>query len=169
MFYTPADVAHYMVAACLDSIGEQQPVPIFDPACGTGVFLRAALAELRRRHPAQKASRLAVECLYGTDIDPWPLSAAAFVLFAETCATGEADSQAPVALWRRLRRNFACIDTLRLDPAAHGGRRGIATIAPSQDSPDARVPLSYLFPALAKGPRVIVGNPPYANLETAKT
>ena len=164
VFYTPADVAHYMLAACLHSVGGQEPVSVFDPACGTGVFLRAALAELRHRHPAQEASRLATECLFGTDIDPWPLNAAAFVLFAETWAFGDVTSQAPVALWRRLRQNFACIDTLHLDPVPTGGGRDSLPSASPEGLLDARVPLSRLFPALAKGPLVIVGNPPYANL-----
>lgn len=164
VFYTPADVAHYMVVACLDSIGGQQPVPVFDPACGTGVFLRAALAELRNRHPAQEASRLAAECLFGTDIDPWPLNAAAFVLLAETLIASERNSQAPAVLWRRLRRNFSCIDTLRLDPAPPKDTRGSSAPASLDDTSEVRVPLSRLFPALEKGPRVIVGNPPYANL-----
>lgn len=161
VFYTPADVAHYMVAACLDSISESDPVPVFDPACGTGVFLRAALAELRRKNPSWPVSRLAVSCLFGTDIDPWPLNGAAFVLLTEIRATGETDAGVPAELWLRLRQNFACIDTLRLDPPSRGGG---ARPTAEHASSDGRLPLSRVFPALEKGPRIIVGNPPYANI-----
>jgi hypothetical protein len=51
VFYTPADVAEYMAGACLSPLSSETLPTIFDPACGTGVFLRAALQEIRRGHP----------------------------------------------------------------------------------------------------------------------
>lgn len=179
VFYTPADVAEYMVAACLDTADRREPASILDPACGTGVFLRAALKELRRRYPDRRTAALASECLFGTDIDPWPLDAAAFVLLADSWKDWRDECLSPAAVWRQLRLNFACIDTLQIDPAQ--GARGTQTIcgvdytaanefvvrrrdsAERQDEA-ARVCLSQLFPALKQGPRVIVGNPPYAEL-----
>ena len=161
VFYTPADVAHYMVAACLDSVTDTSPARVFDPACGTGVFLRAALTELRNRNPSSQASQLAADCLFGMDIDPWPLNGATFVLLAEIRASSEAKNCAPVAIWRRLRQNFACIDTLLVDPSS----LDVKDRSSGADTPkENRTTLTHIFPALENGPNVVVGNPPYANL-----
>lgn len=155
VFYTPADIAEYMVGGCLNSIDDKKTPTVFDPACGTGVFLRAALKELRQRHPQKSAFPLASECLFGADIDPWPLDASAFVLLADIWTDEEEQQRSPGELWRRLRMNLGCIDTLRVDPAGAGdAAEGIGE----------RVSISRLFPELEGAPAVIVGNPPYANL-----
>ena len=158
VFYTPADVAEYMVGGCLDSADGPGAPTVFDPACGTGVFLRAALKELKRRHGATSAASLASRCLFGVDVDPWSLDAAAFVLLADVlCDAEPRGSEIPAALWRRMRLNLACVDALLIDGAG----------APGSDDmfgDGARVSLSALFPALGGGPDVIVGNPPYADL-----
>ena len=159
VFYTPADVAEYMVGGCLNSIVGQSAPTVFDPACGTGVFLRAALKELRQRHPQKNPFSLASECLFGADIDPWPLDASTFVLLADIW-NGERDLQSkPVQVWRRLRLNFGCIDTLRVDPA--NGPLGAGGTCQENGE---RVSISSLFPELDGNPSVIVGNPPYADL-----
>ena len=49
---------------------------IIDPACGAGVFLRAAYTSLRETLPA----RSAVEHLYGVDIEPAAIDACALVV-----------------------------------------------------------------------------------------
>ncbi len=158
VFYTPADVASYMVTACIDRPKASVPPTIFDPACGTGVFLRAGLAGLRRIYPEREAILLASECLFGTDIDPWALDATAFVLLADLWASQTSTDTAPVTTWQRLRHNLACIDALRIDPA--GKKPPNVRIR----SDDGRTSISLLFPGLKHGPTVIVGNPPYADL-----
>lgn len=159
IFYTPADVAEYMAGACLDALSADTPPTVFDPACGTGVFLRAALRNLRRRHPEKDVFSLASECLFGADIDPWPLDATAFVLLADTWTAPARLDMAPVAMWRRLRLNLACIDTLRIDPAEDG-----SPVVERDQADRGRPSISRLFPALRHGPTVILGNPPYADL-----
>jgi hypothetical protein len=159
VFYTPADVANYMVAACLDSLKPDAPPTIFDPACGTGVFLRAGLSGLRREYPGRKAFSLASECLYGTDIDPWALDATAFVLLADVWSGATSGAAAPAAIWQRLRRNLVCIDALQIDP--------VKIKSPNVDrnrSDDGRTSISRLFPSLKRGPKLIIGNPPYTDL-----
>ena len=159
VFYTPADVAEYMVSDCINSLDDESTPTVFDPACGTGVFLRAALKVLRRRHCRKSAFSLASECLFGADIDPWSLDASAFVLLADIWADEREPQRSPVEVWRRLRLNLGCIDTLRVDPAGANFR--------TDDTPDEigeRVSLSRLFPELEGEPTVIVGNPPYADL-----
>lgn len=159
VFYTPADVAEYMARACLAGVRAGTLPTIFDPACGTGVFLRASFQELRRRHPERDSLSLAAECLFGTDIDSWPLDATAYVLLADSWSDVRTKGTLPVDAWRRLRMNFACIDTLRIDPAESVLREDARPLPK-----DGRFSISQLFPALERGPTVVLGNPPYADL-----
>ena len=159
IFYTPVDVAEYMASACLEEVNGEPPPRVFDPACGTGVFLRAALQEMRRRNAMRDAFSLASECLFGADIDPWPLDATAFILLADSWNDLRGKGIVPAEAWRRLRMNLACIDTLRIDPAA-----GVVQEDVKSFPGERRVSISRLFPALTRGPRVVLGNPPYADL-----
>ena len=159
VFYTPVDVAEYMTSACLAEISDETLPSIFDPACGTGVFLRAALQEMQRRYPARDAFSLASECLFGIDIDPWVLDAAAFVLVADSWDHLQANGIVPANAWRRLRMNLACIDTLRVDPATSIIQEDGKSLRKG-----GRVSISRLFPTMELGPMVVLGNPPYADL-----
>lgn len=166
VFYTPADVAEYMASSCFDGLSFKALPSVFDPACGTGVFLRAALKKLRSRYPELDSFSLATECLFGVDIDPWAIDAAAFVLLADSWA-GHKSATSPASAWQQLRLNLVCVDTLRIDPA--GGRkqavprRALSLFDTEQDNIE-RIPISQLFAAHKLSPTVILGNPPYADL-----
>ena len=159
VFYTPADVAEYMVHHCLDSVNGKAAPTVFDPACGTGVFLRTALRALTRRHPETSPISLASEHLFGTDIDPWPLDATAFVLLADAWSDELEPDQDPISIWRGLRSNLGFIDTLLIDPI--GTNRYSSSFTKSDTG---RVAIDDLFPKLNENPTVVVGNPPYATL-----
>lgn len=160
VFYTSADVAEYMAQSCIGDLSADTTATVFDPACGTGVFLRAALQEIVRRHPGRSAFSLASECLYGADIDPWPLDAAAFVLLADCWGDFAGHRRAPAQAWRRLRQNLACIDTLLIDCAEGTAENNVGAGKSGKN----RIAISQLFPALECGPTAILGNPPYADL-----
>ena len=174
VFYTPADVAEAMVEECLKAVDARENASsptVFDPACGTGVFLRAALKELRRCRPGIPAATIASDALFGTDTDPWAVDAAAFVLLTDVWGEEQASKGTPVALWRHLRRNLACIDALCIDPGVidYGPAAGGDFASPGADVAErgaearrGRIPLPRLLPTLLRAPRVIVGNPPYA-------
>lgn len=178
VYYTPADVADFMVRECLGGFPEQEgPPAILDPACGTAVFLRAALAALRSRWPDRDARWLAEHRLYGTDIDPWALDAAAFVVLADCLTDGGSDDALPLPMWNRLRLNLACVDALRLDPPDRElsdetkSKVGLAgtlvsrlSAADDESVLDERVSLSRLFPNLTTTGLVVVGNPPYSSV-----
>ena len=181
VFYTPGDVAAFMAAEVLCELGDDAfPLTVFDPACGTGVFLRSVLVELQRCAPHADAFDLACSCLYGTDIDPWAVDASAFVILQECFAAVRTRGIPPVAAWHALRLNLAHVDALRLDPGAglpHDDPKRIARLEcrarlkagkiPETSGdvlPPGPLPFHYLFPEIAEGPHVIIGNPPYADL-----
>ena len=109
VFYTPSDVAHYMVHQVEPSIGAN----VLDPCCGTGIFLRTYLRELTKTSQGVDIRLAASSNLYGIDIDPWAVSAAAFVILGECLK--EKDISNPLIFWHRLKMNFVCMDALTLD------------------------------------------------------
>ena len=178
IFYTPADVAAYMMRNCLGGLPRADcPPAVLDPACGTGVFLRAALETLRATFPSQTTQSLCESAIYGMDVDPWAVDAAAFVLLADCLADSPYDDSAPLRLWHRIRLNLACVDALTVDPPHRA--RGANFVAQPDGLPSgelfplegrnglhARVRLSALFPSLSDKAIVVVGNPPYSKIGT---
>lgn len=181
VFYTPADVAGFMAERIVRSlIDDAVPLTVFDPACGSGVFLRAVLTELKRRHPGADAFDLACSCLYGADVDPWAVSAAALVVMVDSFESVEARGIAPVAAWHALRLNLVHMDALRLDPGRavpHDEPERIARLAcraalkagtlpevGGEPPPSGPVGFQAVFPEIAEGARLVIGNPPYASL-----
>ena len=161
-YYTPSDVATYMVREAIRPLlREPRPPGIFDPACGTAVFLRAALAALRTAWPDESTQTLSSR-LYGTDIDPLALQGASFVLLAD-CLIDALGSTSPIELWRSLRQNFACVDALRLDTAQDSRSNSHCPGRAPQNSA-CRLSLTQLFPHIQNTPFAIVGNPPYSRL-----
>lgn len=181
IFYTPADVAAFMAKEALRDLGEDAiQLTVFDPACGSGVFLRAVLTELRHRKPSTDAFDLACSCLYGVDIDPWAVKASTFVLLHDCFDSVQKRGIPPITAWHALRLNFAHLDALRLDPGdalCSDDPRRIARLecrarlkagdlppASGTRPPQGPLPLHLVFPELAEGPCVVIGNPPYANI-----
>jgi len=143
-YYTPGDVAAYMVGKLVGT-GVSRPTTWIDPAQGSGVFLRAALALADDYETTRDG-------LYGVDIDPFAAEASSFVLTAEdllACPEGAA----PWQRWHHFRRNFVTGNSLFLGPVAGGsfGELGPWTIGDA-------------FPEINDGFSRVIANPPYIKL-----
>jgi len=162
VFYTPADVADYMVdhARSLYS-GDFLRAKSLDPACGTGVFFLAMLrAAVRQQGNAKVFCRLdyITECLHGFDVSGQALDAAAFVLLQECLSELSARNISPLAAWKLIRRNLVETDALRVE-----SKRTSA-----QFFEDPLPHLTQLFPNVSDGFSILVGNPPYTAIGERK-
>jgi hypothetical protein len=157
VFYTPADVAEHMVQTALaDRLIKLADLRIFDPACGTGVFLRAALCTLHAMgFDVQYAAQ---HCLFGVDIDPWSVDGAAYVLLHDVLSMSRREPTNLASLWRSIRTNLAVADALSIDPADAPSRLGLFELRTERR----RFSLADVFPSMGGAPNVLVGNPPYA-------
>ena len=184
VFYTPSDVAEYITRESVGALGQGiEPPSILDPACGSGVFLKAALDLVVARNPNQDRFDFVERSLYGIDINPLAIEAACFVLLHE-CLDSDPGRRgvAPWSLWHRIRCNLCVADALRFElaPLSEDDSAALASlrtaldnvcVPPSRDRPDTETAatlfsrgtaLGSLFPALAQGADTIIGNPPYA-------
>lgn len=161
VFYTPADVADYMVEHTRSLYGgDFLTAKTLDPACGTGVFFLAMLRAAIRQHAADGFSRLdyITSCLHGLDVSRHALDAAAFVLLQECLSELPARSLSPLAAWTLIRRNLVEADAIRVD-----GNNN-----PTEFFENPLPHLTQLFPNVLDGFDILVGNPPYAAIGARK-
>ena len=158
VFYTPADVAeHIAILALQEADFEPHALRVFDPACGTGVFLRAAFRQICRMSASPE--RIATHCLFGSDIDSCAVNGCAYVLMHDAISLG-VSAPNPRLLWNLIRQNFATVDALSLDPNRVYQTLTLFSLEPVTK----RYELSDVFPGLDGPPNVIIGNPPYAEI-----
>lgn len=164
VYYTPADLAQLMANSALLPAARS----CLDPACGSGVFLRAAVAE--HGHSLRA---------FGCDTDPVAAELCAFVLLAAAW-THLHPPVAPWATWHIQRTRLATVDSLLLrigtdvnEVAARARTREVdevqvglldSTVAPPAEEHDSSPWLGTVFPELAEGADVLLTNPPYAAL-----
>lgn len=188
VFYTPADVADYMVRLVRQRYqGDVSRAKCLDPACGTGVFLLAMCRAAEAAAPL--GSRLdrfdyIVSNLFGCDISPHAVDACAFVLLQYSLRDALAHNLTPWAAWRTIRRNLVVADSLTIAPPAQVHLHYSNTEQPqlrlfaqdavgcvrrsTEPSHDGNglLQLEQLFPAAARGFDILVANPPYSRLGT---
>jgi N-6 DNA Methylase len=121
VFYTPADVAEYMVERAWALRESHLDFPrCLDPACGSGVFLRACLRHAARLNQAAKYDRLdlAMTTCYGIDTSPLAIESCAFVLLFDCVTDAIQRKLTPWSSWHLLRLNLAVADSLLLTEPA---------------------------------------------------
>jgi len=181
VFYTPADVADYIVTSVHKSLSSD--AKIIDPCCGTGVFLLACLSQ------SGGGLEHVVNHLYGIDISSLSVECCAFVLL-HACR-GSYNVPHWFA-WHLIRTNLRVHDSLQLRDWPVSGRDELTTtrgkirrqlwksqrpticeLTQSENSmrswkaPNHRS-IWELFPEVEDGFDALVGNPPYTQLGSRK-
>lgn len=149
-YLTPSDVATYMVSRVLQSDpATLHTATVIDPACGTGVFLRAALRALSAR--GHSVGSCATR-LFGVDMCAEAVDACRVVLLSESLRLEGCEDLK--ALWGQLGRQLAVRDSLGMIDAAGSG--------PGSLRSDQRWPAGW-----PRSFSALVGNPPYSPLGRA--
>jgi hypothetical protein len=114
VFYTPSDVAEYMVATASDDLPPSVgPLMALDTSCGTGVYLAAMLRHAVANHGVDPLA-YAVESLHGVDSSDRSVDSCAFVLLNYCLTSVSARGISPWSAWQALRLNLAAADSLKL-------------------------------------------------------
>ena len=187
VFYTPSDVADYIAR---ETLGEPSQWPSFpprvlDPACGSGVFLKAVLDSAVSQTPGLDRLAFVERSLHGIDISPLAIDSACFVLLHECIAPDQIQQdETPWSWWHRIRCNLSVADALTFQVATLSPdcadalervrselRDGYLPPATEQATPEATTtlfsearPLGSVFPELSAGANIVIGNPPYARI-----
>ena len=173
VFYTPADVAEYIVDTVADPLSNN--ARFLDPACGTGVFL---LALLRR---SGEGLDYATRHLFGIDLNVLAVESCSFALLRACQGTY---SVRPWAAWHLLRMNLAAHDALSLQnqPLAiqSSARENLRQALLADECPEptsspansvsttGHRSIWQFFPECQPGFDSVIGNPPYAQIGRRK-
>ncbi len=146
-FYTAGDVASFMANTVY------RPASTWlDPACGTGVFLRAAIHVVRQRERHTDVLEFARSSLFAIDKSSLATDLAAVVVIEQF--VGRQLPCSPADLWAAIKENIVCADAQRL--RKHVGASDLFS-EPRDDA------LEHLFGhRCANGFDLVIMNPPYA-------
>src|SRR3990172_5900138 len=117
IFYTPSDVADYMVKdALFNYTGDIKTARCFDPTCGTGVFFLSICREIEKSLEREDFNRFeyVTSNLFGCDISSHAIDACTFVLLHHCLGDIKKLRLSPWSAWHTIRLNLASIDSLLL-------------------------------------------------------
>ena len=146
--YTPSDVARYLSDQLIFEFRNEQLPACLDPACGTGIFMRSALASLSQL-PDLSIFSLCMRYIHGIDISSQSGRSASFTLLS-SCLRNDTTDLTPVEAWKSIHRNIVVHDSTVISP----------------DAMTEAVSLGQLCPARNGNFQVVLGNPPYSSLAT---
>ena len=158
VFYTPTDVADYMVEhvrlTYADDFGSAK---VLDPACGTGVFLLAMLRGASKQcYEGFSRFDYITSCLHGMDISEHALDAATFLLLSNCLDDIRGKHISPRSAWSAIRMNLVETDSLQIEATDTYPEHSRLDLfdCPSRSIQD-------LFPRVCHGFGILIGNPPY--------
>lgn len=152
IYYTPSDVSEHIVGTVFKEI-EIDPSPrCIDPACGTGMLLRAVLDYLMSQRPTDRAVDICESSVFGIDISCTAAQSAAFVLVSRCLIEDGGVSECPHSHWQSIHKNIVVADSTRITRDVREGMLPGAIYLPD------------LLPASSSGFDAVVGNPPYTKM-----
>lgn len=144
VYYTPADVIDFITDRSLckssQSNKELEELTWFDPAVGTGGFLISILNKFSSKNRSCSLAKFSTNNLYGTDISPFALQSASYLL-ATHCLSQEIYKNRLKVVAKQVGTNLFLTDATSLT--------------------DKRI-LQEIFPSINNGFDLIVSNPPYS-------
>jgi hypothetical protein len=189
LYYTPSDVTEYMVRQVLEPwLSSGKPltgITCLDPACGSGVFLRALLHLLSDFTDAGEFD--VSSKLYGFDASWHAIQSCAFTLFLDCINDIQQRKLNPWLAWQSIRSNLAVVDSTRItgvgatDVAASSSNANIRSqtrtkicrgewFEPLSLNEDlfqqSSTDIGDVFGEVGRGFSIIIGNPPYSGSTT---
>lgn len=157
VYYTPSDVADFMVSSA--SKPDDFSGKWLDPACGTGVFLRAIVRQFQTHRVVGTANVLSFvqDKLFAIDKSALATDLASLVLLSE-CLSSASELHPPIFEWQLIKKNIICMDSLRISPQS-------CTVDMHAEKTEC-ISIPELFPTIVDGVfDHIVMNPPYAKIQ----
>lgn len=121
VFYTPPDVAGFMVRELIDgkewSSWHDGPPTFLDPACGTGVLLKSLYEQMANDLKPKRlsdAAEFAARSLFGIDLSPSAVASTSFVLLSACIQSVEQIDVPPFEAWNLIKRNLRVGDSTDL-------------------------------------------------------
>ena len=160
-FTTPEDVCEFIVNQVADKTNlSLEKCKIFDPAVGSGIFLRTCLRWVRENSnidDVKKALEWTRKHLFGMDLDPLMTESATLTLISEIVCNVPELGLDIMELWNSVQMNIISGDSLTISSID-----GQASSMFWED--DGIYELKQLFPGCEDGFDVIIGNPPYSSI-----
>ena len=162
IFYTPTDVADYMVKHTRDLyMDDFCTAKVIDPACGTGVFLLSILRNVSNEiNVGFSHFNYITSCLHGMDISEHALDAGTFLLLSKCLDELREKHINPRSAWLAIRMNFVQADSLQVSAIRHEPEHSGSDFCDGEPCS-----LKRLFPHVQNGFDILIGNPPYANMD----
>ena len=149
VYYTPYDVARYMINGCLDRLSNQKMALLdcryIDYSCGSGVFLLQLLECVMERSPTirnEDFCAFVAQNIYGVDISLYAVECCQYMLLQYVVDHYSKDEADLFTLLRSLRKNIIAADATNMD-AYHRTH--------------SEFPRTF---------ECIIGNPPYVGIST---
>ena len=188
IFYTPSDVAHYMVKNIMNHGGyDIAPSTWIDPACGTGIFLRAIIEyHLDRKIVSKDFFSLInffMNYIYGIDISKSAVQSSTFTILTYFLSKTNDKLQRPWVYWQKIRGNIVTFDSTKIESNieyANNNSFRKERMKAKYDfllydkrnlalNPKGLHSIKDIFPEIKDGFTYLVTNPPYSKIDSVQT
>lgn len=121
IYYTPVDVAHYMVISCLDRLSDKHDnlanCKYIDFSCGSGIFLLQLVDEIVERCQIRTYADYVTfikTSIFGIDISEHAVDCARFLLLQYGITRFCSELSNPKELFEQLEQNIVCADATKI-------------------------------------------------------